>query len=132
MDAGGVPLAATLAGANRNDVTELLPAVDAVPPVRGKPGRPRRRPKRLYADRGYDSKRHREELRRRHVAPAIARRKAAHGSGLGKVRWVVERSISWFHQYRGLGTRYARDDERHQAFMALGCSLICLRLTQVL
>ena len=108
-------------------MTELLPAVDAVPPIRGKRGRPRRRPKRLYADRGYDSKRHREELRRRHVTPVIARRKTEHGSGLGKVRWVVERTISWFHQFRRLGTRYDRDPERQEAFMSLGRALICLR-----
>lgn len=87
--------------------------------------------KRLYADRGYDSKRHREELRRRHVAAAIARRKAARGSGSGKIRRAVERPIGWSHQYRGLGIRYARDDAGHQTFMALGRSLVCLRLTQV-
>jgi transposase len=108
-------------------VTELIPAVDAVPPVRGKPGRPRRRPRRLYADRAYDSKRHRGELRRRNVTPVIAVRRSGHGTGLGKVRWVVERTISWFHQFRRLGTRYDRDPERHQAFMTLACSLICLR-----
>jgi transposase len=108
-------------------MTELLPAVDAIPPVRGKPGRPRRRPKRLYADRGYDSGPHRQELRRRHITPVIARRNTEHGSGLGKVRWVVERTLNWFHQFRCLGTRYDRDHRRHEAFMALACSLICLR-----
>jgi len=108
-------------------VTELLPAVDAVPPVRGKPGRPRRRPKTLYADRAYDSAAHRAELRRRGVRPVIPGRDDPHGSGLGVVRWVVERSISWFHQFRRLGARYDRDHRRHEAFMALGCSMICLR-----
>jgi len=49
-----VPLAVTLTGANRNDVTQLMPLLDAVPPVRGRRGRPRRRPNQLYADRGYD------------------------------------------------------------------------------
>ena len=127
MDGHGVPLSATLTGANRHDVTELLPAVDAVPPVRGKPGRPRRRPERLYADRGYDSDGHRRQLRRRGIRPVIARRNTPHGSGLGKVRWVVERTISWFHQFRRLRTRYDRRDDLHEAFMALGCSLICLR-----
>ncbi|HEX6983827.1 MAG TPA: transposase, partial [Planctomycetaceae bacterium] len=56
-----------------------------------------------------------------------ARRGADHGSGLGKVRWVVERTISWFHQFRRLGTRRDRDPARQEAFMSLGCSLICLR-----
>jgi len=108
-------------------VTELLAAVDAVPPVRGKRGQPRRRPKRLLADAAYDSAAHRQELRRRGIRPVIRQRGAPHGSGLGKVRWVVERTISWFHQFRRLGTRYDRDPLRHEAFMALGCSLICFR-----
>lgn len=43
-DARGTPLVATLTGANRHDVTQLLPLVDAVPPVRGRLGRPLRRP----------------------------------------------------------------------------------------
>lgn len=108
-------------------MTELLPAVDAVPAVRGKRGRPRRRPKAMLADRAYDSGPHRHELRRRGIRPRIARRRTPHGSGLGKARWVVERTISWLHRFRRLGTRYERDDGLHEAFMSLGCSLICLR-----
>ena len=41
VDATGVPLAFSLTGGNRNDVTQLLPLVDAVPSVRGRVGRPR-------------------------------------------------------------------------------------------
>lgn len=52
-DATGIPLAATLTGGNRNDVTQLIPLLEAVPPVRGKRGRPRRRPD-VLGDRGYD------------------------------------------------------------------------------
>lgn len=44
-----------LTGANRNDVTQLLPLVDAIPPIRGTRGRPLRKPKVIYGDRGYDS-----------------------------------------------------------------------------
>ncbi len=51
---GGVPLAVRLTGGNRNDVTQLLPLVEAIPPVRGRRGRPRRKPDVLVADRGYD------------------------------------------------------------------------------
>jgi transposase len=51
-----------------------------------------------------------------------------HGSGLGKQRWVVERTIAWLHQYRRLRVRYERRDDIHEAFLAIGCSLICLKL----
>jgi len=40
-----VPLAWTLTAGNRNDVTQLLELLDRVPPVRGRIGRPRRRPR---------------------------------------------------------------------------------------
>ena len=57
-DGRRTPLAAIVTGANRHDVTQLLPLIDAVPPVRGKVGRPRRRPDSLCADRAYDSEPH--------------------------------------------------------------------------
>src|SRR6185436_19702704 len=99
-DAQGIPLAARLTAANASAITHLLPVVEAIPAVRGRRGRPRRRPKQLYADRGYDSDLHRQALRDRSIQPWIARRRRAHGSGLGGYRWVVERTLSWLHQFR--------------------------------
>ena len=93
-DSGGIPLAITLTGGNRNDVTQLLLLVDGVGPVTGKPGRPRQRAERVLADRGYDHDKYRRELWERGVKPVIARRSTKHGSGLGKERWVVERTFA--------------------------------------
>ncbi len=79
----------TLTGGNHNDVTQLIPLVEAVPPIRGRRarprrrGRPRRRPRELFADRGYDHDIYRHRLRARVITPRIARRGVAHGSGLG-------------------------------------------------
>jgi len=103
----------------------LLPLVDAIPPVAGKPGRPRRRPERVQGDRAYDSKAHRAELRRRGIQPVLARRRTENGSGLGIHRWVVERTQSWLHQFRRLRIRYERRDDIHEAFLTIGCILIC-------
>jgi Transposase DDE domain len=58
----------------------------------------------------------------------IAVPKSPHGSGLGKPRWAVEHTIAWLHQYRRLRIRYERRDHIHEAFLASGCSLICLKL----
>lgn len=127
MDAKGIPLAVTLTGANVNDVTQLIPLVEAIPPVRGKRGRPRRRPDKLQADRGYDSQPHRNALRALDIQPVIAKRNTEHGSGLGIHRWVVERSLSWLHQFRRLRIRYERRPEIHEAFLSIGCALICWR-----
>ena len=119
-----------LTGGNRNDITQMIPLVDAIPPVRGRRGRPRRRPRELYGDRAYRSREGRRQLRRRGIKAKIAAPNSAHGSGLGKKRWVVERTIAWLHQYRRLRVRYERRDDIHEAFLAIGCSLICLKLLQ--
>jgi transposase len=63
-------------------------------------------------------------LRALAIKPIIARRNTEHGSGLGKTRWVVERSIAWLHQFRRLKIRYERLDSLHEAFLTLGCALV--------
>ena len=126
----GNPLAVALTAGNVNDVTQTIGLVDQIPPVRGRRCRPRRRPRALYGDRAYHSREERAELRRRHIRAKIAWPKSDHGSGLGTKRWVVERTIAWLHQYRRLRIRYERRDDIHEAFLAIGCSLICLKLLQ--
>jgi hypothetical protein len=85
-DARGIPLVAQVTAANVNDITQLDPMVDALPAVRGRCGRPRRRPDALQGDRGYDSQPHRDRLWARGIAPILARRRTPHGSGLGTCR----------------------------------------------
>lgn len=119
-----------LTEANRNDVTQLLPLVEAIPPIAGKPGAPKRKPDCVQADRGYDSDPHRARLASRGIATKIARRYTEHGSGLGRTRWVVERTIAWLHQFRRLRIRYERQPEIHEAFLTLGCALICWRFLE--
>lgn len=112
----------TLSAGNRNDITELLSLVDSVPPT----GRyDKFRPKTLLADRAYDSSRHRQALKERGITPRIAKRKTEHGSGLGKDRWVVERTISWLHRQRRLDRRYDKRADIHEAFLTIGAALIC-------
>ncbi len=127
VDPSGIPLAITLTGGHRNDVTQLLPLVDGVGPVRGKVGRPRQRAESLIADRGYDHDKYRRELWARGVKPIIARRRTEHGSGLGQQRWVVERTFAWLHFFRRLRIRWERLARVHQAFMSLGCAVVCWR-----
>lgn len=117
----------TLTGGNRHDVTQLLPLVDAIPVIRGKRGRPCQKPRWLYGDRGYDYDHHRKSLRAQGITPRIARKNTTHGSGLGTVRWVVERAFAWLHQFKRLRTRYERRSDIHLALLHLGCALICHR-----
>lgn len=122
-----MPLAGKLTGANRNDVTQLLPLVDAIPPVRGKPGAPLRKPKSVMGDRGYHSEPHRMKLSGRAIATEIARRNTPHGSGLGVFRWFVEQALALLHQFKRLRVRDDRDDGVHEAFMTIACAMICWR-----
>jgi transposase len=130
VDATGIPLACTLSGGNSNDITQLIPLLERVPPVRGLRGRPRRRPERVVGDRGYDHDSYRRQLRQRGIRPLIARRGAPHRSGLGRWRWVVERTFAWLHQFKRLLVRYERRAATHEALLSLACSLICFRRLQ--
>ena len=122
-----IPLAVSLTGGNRNDVTQLMPLIAAIPPVRGRRGRPRRRPDAVYADRGYDHDKYRRQVRGKGITPVIARRGTGHGSGLGVHRWVVEQSIALLHWFRRLRIRWEIRDDIHEAFLSLACSIICWR-----
>jgi transposase len=126
-DAHGIPLAVTLTGGHRHDVTQLIPLVEAIPPIRGRRGRPARRPRELFAGRGYDHDKYRRLLRARGITPRIARRGTAHGSGLGTHRWVIERSFAWLHAFKRLRTRYEHQADLHLALLQLACILICCR-----
>jgi len=116
-----------LTGGNRNDVTQLIPLLQAVPPVRGKRGRPRRRPDVVLGDRGYDHDKYRRMVWDLGVKPLIARRGTEHGSGRGTQRWVVERAFAHLHWFRRLRIRWEIRDDIHEAFLTLGCALICWR-----
>jgi transposase len=104
-----------------------IPVVEAVPAVRGVVGRPRRRPDSVIADRGYDHDRYRRLLRQRGIKPMIARRQIEHGSGLGRYRWVVERTFAWLHNFKRLLVRCERRADMHRALLALACCLVCFR-----
>ncbi|MEU4921404.1 IS5 family transposase [Streptomyces parvus] len=126
-DGHGTPLAVLLTGGNRNDVTQLMPLLDAIPPVRGRVGHPQRKPDSLFADRGYDHDIYRDQVRARGIVPAIARRNTRHGTGLGVYRWVVERTFAWLHGFRRLRVRWERRADIHEAFLKLACCLITHR-----
>jgi transposase len=122
-------LCATAADVNEGTLLERL--VDAIPPLRQphhRPGRPRRRPGKLHADKAYDSAHNRAVLRRRHILPRIARRLIDSSQRLGRYRWVAERTFAWVHRNRRLLVRYDRDDALHQAFLSLAAALICWQL----
>lgn len=119
-----------LSAANRHDVTMLEPAVMALPAIGGQPGRPRKRPHKLHADKGYDYSRSRTFLRSLGIVPRIARRMVEPGGRLGSHRWVVERTLAWLNGFRKLRIRYERSAEAYLALCKLACCCIVLRFIE--
>jgi transposase len=126
VDRRGIPLSVIHSAANVHDSKVLEEAVDAIEPIKGPRGRPRKRPKKLHADKAYDFSRCRKALRKRGITARIARRGIESSEKLGRYRWAVERTLSWLNRFRRLKVRYERRDDIHEAFLHLGCSLICL------
>ena len=130
VDRKGVPLAIRTTGANASDQNQILPIVLAFPRVGGQPGRPKELPDEVYADRGYDSDDTRALLQWVGVTPQIAKRRTEHGSGLGKVRWVVERTISWIKGLRRMRVRYDRSRIIQDAWNTLAAAVICFQIAR--
>ncbi len=126
VDRRGTPLATLLTGANRHDSVPFAELVDAIPPIKRPSGQRRRRPAKLHADKAYDARRCRTALTRRRIKVRIARKGVDSSARLGRHRWVVERTFAWLDQFRRLTIRYERRHDIHDAFLSLGCSLICL------
>ncbi|MEU8591594.1 IS5 family transposase [Streptomyces sp. NPDC048664] len=126
-DGRGTPLKVITTAANVNDVSQTLALVDGIPPVAGRPGRPRRRPDALLGDKGYDSNPNRDELRHRRILPVISRKGSPNIKGIGNLRYVVEQTFALLHHFKRLAFRWERRTELHDAFVSLACSLICWR-----
>jgi transposase len=133
VDRWGTPLAIWLTAANVNEGTLLEDVIDAIEPIRrprGRPGRRRKRPDKLHADKAYASRSNRQALRQRGIMPRLARPGIDSSQHLGRFRWVVERSLGWLNRFRRLVIRYERRSDIHLAFLDLGCALICFNLLQ--
>ncbi len=126
-DGRGIPLAIRTTGGNCHDSTQVLALLDGIPPLQGLRGRPRCRPDALLGDRTYDAEKIRRSIRARRILPLLAMRNTRHGSGLGRWRWVVERTFAWLNQFRRLRVRYEKRADIHTAFLSLACILICWR-----
>lgn len=130
VDRKGVPLTVRAVPANRSDQLEILPAVLAFPEVGGKPGRPLTHPKKLYADAGFDCEATRDLLRWLGIEPHIRHRNDEHGSHLGRIRWVVERTISWVKGLRRMRVRYDRSQTVIDAWTSVAAAVVCLHILQ--
>jgi transposase len=115
-----------LSAANVHDSMVFEELIDAIEPIKRPRGRPRKRPNKLLAAKAYDDKKCKGVLRKRRIKNRIARKGIESTEKLGRHRWIVERTLGWLSKYRRLTIRYERREDIHEAFLHLGCSLICL------
>jgi transposase len=134
VDGQGLPLGVRLESASPSEVTLAEATLAEVRVPRAK-GRPRQKPTRIIAYRGYDSDPLRERLSRRGIeliAPYRKNNKARRYEDGRKLRryvrrWIVERTNSWLGQFRRLLVRHEHMLTTYRAFFYLACFWITLR-----
>ena len=136
VDGAGVPLGDHLHSASPSEVKLVEAALATIRVGRQhRAGRPRQKPRRLIADRGYDSDPLREQLAERGIELIAPHRKnrrkplTQDGRALRryKRRWIVERTFAWLGNFRRLVVRYDRSLTIYQAFFHIACFMIVLR-----
>lgn len=112
--------------ANVHDSIPTLGLIDLIPAIQGPLGRPRFRPEILQGDRAYGTPDVLQGVRDRGVKPLIPKiNSQVHGSGLGRFRYVVERTLAWFGQNRRLKICYEKTGDHFQALHDLAAAFIC-------
>lgn len=111
---------------------EQLPALlKAMPAVQGPSGRPRQKPDAIYGDRAYGTMAMIAFVLMLGIGCSLApRNRDTHGSGLGKTRYVVERTLACFSQFRRLRFCYERWPDHFQAFHDLAACCLVATPTQ--
>lgn len=130
----GLPLVVKTTPANTRDDQVALPLLIDLPPLAGPRGRPRTKPKALQGDAGYGCAALAAIVKWLAIKPQLAPlgKGRSHGSGLGRTRYVVERTLSWFGNFRRLKLCYERSGTHFQAFHELAAAILCeRRLTQI-
>jgi len=136
VDGQGTPLGLHVDSASPSEVRLLVQTLETVRGTRPhQRGRPRTRPERLIADKGYDSNAVRETLHNRGITPIVPARSnntvATHQAGRVlrryRRRWMVERPISWLQNFRRLTTRWDRSAEVYTALAHMACALVVMK-----
>ena len=134
VDGSGVPLGSQLASASPAEVTLAESTLKKIS-VPQRRGRPRTRPLRVIADRGYDSDPLRWRLLQRGIVLIVPHRKGRKKPSLNdgrtlrrfRKRWKVERTFAWLGNFRRLLVRHDHHLHIYEAFFHLACLIITLR-----
>jgi len=143
VDGRGLPLSVIITPGQAGDNPQLLPLLDAIRVPRPGPGRPRKRPDHLAADKAYSHPSTRRALRDRRIAHSIPLKsnqiahRLAKGSRGGRPpafsteryagRNVVERCFNRLKQFRALATRYAKRAAYYRSTVLIAATILWLR-----
>jgi transposase len=126
-DKHGNPLVILTGPANQRDEQLVAPMLKKFPRLRDARGRTRSKPKALQGDRSYGFLHVIKLVVRLLITSLLALRGSPHGSGLGKTRYVVERTLAWISNYRRLKLCYERTGLHFRAFHVLAACVICYK-----
>jgi transposase len=115
----------------RNEMVGFWPLMENGKVHRAGRGRPRIRPRRICADKGYAKGVVRRYLQRRGIRITIARRTNEHRGGafdgaIYRTRNLVERLINGLKHFRRVATRYEKRAENYEAMLKLAAIKIWL------
>ena len=135
VDGKGLPLGVSIASASPAEVKLAPESLATITVPRGGPGRSKTKPKRLIADKAYDSDPFRESLGKRRIEFICPHRRnrvkppTQDGRKLRRYRrrWIVERTIAWLGSFRRLIVRHEYSPRMFLAFIHFACALLTLR-----
>ena len=132
-----------LTAGQAGDNPQLLPLLDQIAVGRNGPGRPRKRPQQVLADKAYSHPSTRAALRARGIGftspervDQVERRRAKGSRGgrppafdavLYAERNVVERCFNRLKQFRALATRYAKRVAYYRSEIVIAAIMLWLR-----
>lgn len=147
VDGRGVPLGAVVAGANVNDFKLLEATLESSPISRPDPRVPDVPEAAAVQGLSLDADYYREEIYElletwgytAHIRPRgsgsgvrdLPRDEAA-AAGVKARRWVVERTHSWLHRYRGLLIRWCKKPQNYLGLLHFACGLIAFKASGLL
>ena len=136
-EANGLPVAVIVTPASGGERAQVGPLLDKIKVKNGRPGRPRKRFKTLAADKGYDGKKLRAQIRERGIRPQIPKRQWPNKKHIGRPlekkvpRYQQERTFAWLQRkYRRVVVRWERLSSCFNAFVFMG--VIHIWITRIL
>jgi len=128
----GMPLSVTSTGASGSEREQVEVLLDAADIQTGQAGRPKKRPRALQTDKGYDSRDLRNKVRRRGISPMIPRRSwpdrkppVGRPPSTPVDRWKVERTFAWLQsKFRRLNSRWERRNKYWRGFLCPGLCML--------